>query len=156
MPLQVGDLAPVFSLPSKPGESIDVGNHYGSRPVVLLFFPLAFSSVCTAELCHFRDEWARWTTLGCDIFGISVDSPFVTEKFRTELGIPFPLLSDFNKTVAAEWGALHEELRGMRGVTKRAVFVVDRSRRISYAAVQDSPKDQIDFEALSRAVELVR
>ncbi len=91
--------------------------------------------------------------LDCDIFGISIDSPFVTEKFRSELSIPFLVLSDFNKTVATEWGALHDELMGLRGVTKRAVFVVNRAGRISYAQVQDSPKQQIDFDALFAAVQ---
>ncbi|MSR40663.1 MAG: peroxiredoxin [Phycisphaerales bacterium] len=156
MTLKLGDLAPAFSLPTKPGEVVDVGALFGKRPVVILFFPLAFSSVCTAELCHFRDDWSRWSALECDVFGVSIDSPFVADTFRTTLGLPFPLLSDFNKTVATEWGAIHEELAGLRGVTKRAVFVVDRAGKISYAAVQESPKEQVQFDEIFAAVQAAK
>jgi len=152
MTLKLGDTASKFSLPSRRGEDVDVGACFGDAPVVLLFFPFAYSSVCTAELCQFRDEWQQWGSLGCKVFGISIDSMFVTEKFRADLSIPFPLLSDFNKTVSATWGALHEDLMGLKGVTKRATFVIDRTGKISYAAVQESPGEQIDFEALRAAV----
>ena len=107
MTLKLGDPAPKFSLPSGRGEVVDVGACFGDTPVVLLFFPFAYTPVCTAEFCQFRDEWQQWGSLGCKVFGISIDSMFVTEKFRADLSIPFPLLSDFNKTVSAAWGALH-------------------------------------------------
>ena len=101
MTLKLGDPAPKFSLPSGRGEVVDVGACFGDTPVVLLFFPFAYTPVCTAEFCQFRDEWQQWGSLGCKVFGISIDSMFVTEKFRADLSIPFPLLSDFNKTVSA-------------------------------------------------------
>ena len=152
MTLKLGDPAPKFSLPSGRGEVVDVGACFGDTPVVLLFFPFAYTPVCTAEFCHFRDEWQHWGSLGCKVFGISIDSMFVTEKFRADLSIPFPLLSDFNKTVSAAWGALHEDLMGLKGVSKRATFVIDRTGKIAYAAVQESPGEQIDFEALRAAL----
>ena len=104
MPLSVGDFAPKFSLPQGPGQMVDVGAEFGAAPVVILFFPLAFSSVCTEEFCAVRDDWSAWADLGARVFGISVDSPFVAPKFRESENLPFPLLSDFNKTVASEWG----------------------------------------------------
>jgi peroxiredoxin len=152
MSIQVGDRAPSFALAAKPGEVMDVGALIGKEPIVLLFFPLAFSSVCTAEMCHFRDTWSQWTALGAKVFGISIDSPFVTERFRQEEKIPFPLLSDFNKTVATSYGVLMDDLKGMKGVAKRAVFVIGRDGNVAYAAVNDDPSKQIDFEAAKAAL----
>ena len=129
---------------------------FGKRPVVLLFFPLAYSSVCTAEMCTFRDSWDRWSGLGAEIYGISIDSPFVVDRFRADERIPFPLLSDFNKAVAASYGSLHEDLMGLKGVTKRAAFVVGRDGKIAYAWVSDDPRVQVDFEAIAKAVESSR
>lgn len=147
-----GSTAPPFSLPSKPGQVEDVASVIGRRPVVLLFFPLAFSSVCTAEMCHFRDDWSRWSALDAQVYGISVDSPFVTDRFRQVERIPFPILSDFNKEVSARYGVLLEELMGLRGVSTRAAFVIDRRGIVVYAKIQDSPKEQVDFGAIERAV----
>ena len=156
MSLTVGTAAPRFKLPHKPGEEDDVGALIGKEKVVLLFFPLAFSSVCTEEMCHFRDDWSDWQSLGCSVFGISIDSPFVTDKFRTELRIPFPILSDFNKTVSASYDALHAELLGMKGVTKRAAVVIGSDGKVSYAWEAEIPKTQVDFAALRAAVAATR
>jgi peroxiredoxin len=152
MSIAVGSKAPSFALPQKPGDVVDVGALFGKEKVVVLFIPLAFSSVCTAELCHFRDSWQQWTGLGAKVFAISIDSPFVVDKFRAAENIPFPVLSDFNKTVAATWGALHEELMGLKGVTKRAAFVVGRDGKVAYAWVSENPGVQVDFEAIKTAV----
>lgn len=152
MALPVGTPAPRFKLAHKPGEEVDVGAHIGREKVVLLFFPLAFSSVCTEEMCHFRDDWSDWQSLGCAVFGVSIDSPFVTDKFRTELKVPFPILSDFNKTVSASYDALHAELLGLKGVTKRAAVVIGTDGKIAYAWEAEIPKTQVDFAALRAAV----
>jgi peroxiredoxin len=145
-------MAPKFKLPAKVGEEIDVGASIGREKVVLLFFPLAFSSVCTEEMCHFRDDWSHWSGLGCKVYGISIDSPFVTDRFRSELNLPFPILSDFNKTVAAQFDALHADLLGLKGVTKRAAYVIGSDGRISYAWEAEIPKTQVDFKAIESAV----
>ncbi len=152
MTIRIGDRAPAFKLPAKPGEEIDVGALLGKEKVVLLFIPLAFSSVCTAEMCHFRDNWSQWSGLGAKVFALSVDSPFVTDRFRTSENIPFPVLSDFNKTVSASYGALHEELLGLRGVSKRSAFVIGRDGKVAYASVSDDPRQQVDFAAIRDAV----
>ena len=106
MSLAIGDPAPPFSLQEAPGVIADVGACFGNEPVVILFFPLAFSGVCTEEFCAIRDDWAAWSELGARVFGVSVDNPFVSAKFRESENLPFPLLSDFNKTVTTEWGCL--------------------------------------------------
>lgn len=152
MSIQTGDSAPGFALPSKPGEMVDIGEFIGRDKIVLLFFPLAFSSVCTEEMCYFRDHWTEWEPLNARVFGICVDSPFVTEKFRQEENIPFPILSDFNREVSALYGALHEELRGLKGVTKRAAFVIAEDGIITYAWVSEDPSVQVNFEEVKAAV----
>ena len=156
MPLTVGTTAPKFELPAKPGEPVDVGAVLGREKVVILFFPLAFSSVCTEEMCHFRDHWGEWSSLGCRVFGVSIDSPFVADKFRAELNLPFPILSDFNKTVSAQYDALHADLMGLKGVTKRAAYVIGTDGKIAYAWEAEIPKTQVDFAAIKAAVAAAR
>jgi peroxiredoxin len=155
MPVLTGDIAPRFALPAAPGEIVDVGARMGERPIVLLFFPLAFSSVCTEEMCAVRDEWDRWNDLDVEVFGISVDSPFVTRRFRQELGLPFPLLSDFNHDVGAAYGVLYEEYFGLRGVARRAAFVVGTDGRIAYAWVGEGDDVLPDFAAVHEALRTV-
>ncbi len=152
MTIRKGDAALGFTLPHKPGETIDIGESIGRDKIVLLFFPLAFSSVCTEEMCYFRDHWQEWESLNAKVFGICVDSPFVTEKFRQEENIPFPILSDFNREVSALYGSLHEELRGIKGVTKRAAFVIGEDGIVSYAWVSEDPSVQVNFEEVKAAV----
>jgi peroxiredoxin len=153
MSVQVREKAPTFALPEAPGQMVDVGDVIGTAPVVLLFFPLAFSPVCTTEFCTFRDGWSAWESLGARVFGISIDSPFVSAKFKESENLPFPLLSDFNKEVAAMYGALHEDLMGLKGVAKRAAFVINREGEITYAWVSDDPGVQVNFDEIRAAVE---
>ncbi len=153
MPLSVGDFAPKFSLPEGPGQMVDVGAEFGAAPVVVLFFPLAFSGVCTEELCGIRDDWSAWTDLEAKVFGVSVDSPFVVSKFREIENLPFSLLSDFNKIVAPEWGAFYEEeFFGLNGVAKRAAFVVGTDGKIVYEWVSEDAGVQPDLAAVKAAV----
>ncbi|MHC4948434.1 MAG: redoxin domain-containing protein [Planctomycetota bacterium] len=152
MPVRTGDPAPAFSLPAKPGETVDLADHIGRDRVVLLFFPLAFSPVCTDEMCHLRDDWDRWAGLEATVFGVSVDSPFVTDRFREELGVPFPILSDFNRDVARQYDVLHAELVGLRDVAKRSAFVVGRDGRVAWSWVTDDPRVQVPFDELEAAV----
>ena len=152
MSIRTGDTAPGFSLPARPGEVVDVAEHIGTDKVVLLFFPLSFSPVCTDEFCAIRDDWSAYADLGAKVFGISIDSPFVTAKFAEELGLPFPLLSDMNRDVSREWDVLHEDLFGMRDVAKRSVFVIDESGTVVYDAVGDDPKVQVDFDPIQSAL----
>ena len=144
--------APAFELPCRPGETVNLSDHLGKHTVVLLFFPLAFSPVCTEEMCRMRDDWSRWESLGAAVFGISVDSPFVTARFREAEKIPFPILSDFNKEAASAYGVLHEDLKGLKGVAKRSVFVIDPGGTVVYDWVTEDPRVQIPFEEIETAV----
>lgn len=153
MSVRTGDEAPGFELPAAPGEVVDVGAAIGERPVVLLFFPLAFSSVCTSEMRAVRDDWSRWADLDADVYAISVDSPFVTRKFREENALPFPVLSDFNREVSRRYGVLYEEYFGLEGVAKRSAFVVGPDGRVAYDWVSERDDVEPDYEALLRAVE---
>jgi len=150
--IRKGDKAVGFTLPSAPGEEVDVSQDLGGEPVVLLFFPLAYSPVCTNEMCQLRDTWSQWQGLNARVYGISVDSPFITEKFRNEYEIPFPILSDFNKDVARQYDVLHEDLLGLKGVAKRAAFVIDASGNVVYDWVSDDPKQLPDFDEVQAAV----
>ncbi len=153
MSAQISDKAPTFALPQAPGQVVDLNDELGEAPIILLFFPLAFSPVCTTEFCTFRDDWSEWTELGAKVFGISVDSPFAVQVFKETENLPFPLLSDFNKDVCASYGALHEDLMGLKGVAKRSAFVIDKDGMITYAWVSDDPGKMIDFDAIKTAVQ---
>lgn len=152
MAIQVGDRAPGFELPEAPGSEVDVGALIGSETVVLLFFPLAFSPVCTREMKTIGGEQGE---LGARVFGISVDSPFVTQRFRQAEKIPFPILSDFNRSVARAYGVLHEKLMGLEGVAKRSAFVIAPDGRVVWRWVSDDPSVEPDYEAIRAAVEAV-
>ena len=150
MAVQKGDSAPAITLPARPKEMVEVP--IGQEKVVLLFFPLAFSPVCTDEMCQMRDSWSEWEALDAKVLGISVDSPFVTDRFRSEEKIPFDLLSDFNKVVSSTYGVLHEDLIGLKGVAKRSAFVIDADGKVAYAWVTDDPRVQVPFDEVKAAL----
>ncbi len=153
MALQVGDPAPDFTLFSSDKQAVSLENYRGQN-VVLLFFPMAFTSVCTAELCSMRDNIADYQGLNAQILAISVDSPFTLDKFKADQSLNFPLLSDFNKEVSAAYGALYDEfVMGMKGVSKRSAFVVDKDGIIRYAEVLESAGNMPNFEAVKATLE---
>lgn len=152
MTVRTGDPAPSFTLPDRPGHDVDVDPGAAGRPVVLLFFPLAFSSVCTREMCRIKDEWEAWRDLDADVYAISVDSPFVTEKFRAENDLPFPVLSDFNRDVAADYGVLYEEYYGLEGVARRSVFVIGDRGEVVYDWVTEDSENEPDYATVREAV----
>ncbi len=152
MAIRKGDKAASFALPAKPGEVVDLNQSIGSDKVVLLFFPLAFSPVCTTEMCMMRDSWKEWEALNAKVYGISVDSPFVTDKFRDAERLPFPVLSDFNKDVSRTYGVLHEDLMGLKGVSKRSAFVIGSDGTVLYDWVSDDPGQQVKFEEIKSAL----
>ena len=148
MSVQTGQKAPDFTLYDTEKKEVKLSDQKGKN-VVLLFFPLAFTSVCTTELCNIRDNYAVYNGLNAEVFGISVDSLFTLGKFRAEQNLNFSLLSDFNKEVSKSYGALYETFGfGMQGVSKRAAFVVDKDGIIQYAEVLEKAGDLPNFEAI--------
>ncbi len=154
MIIKIGDKAPNFTLRASDTAEVSLENYKGKN-VVLLFFPLAFTGVCTTELCTMRDDISTYEGLDAQILAISVDSLFTLEKFKEIEKYNFPLLSDFNKNVSRAYGALYEDfVLDMKGVSKRAAFVIDKEGMVQYAEVLESAGDLPDFskvkETLSR------
>ena len=148
MALKIGDKAPLFTLYSDEKESVSLADYRG-RKLVVLFFPLAFTGVCTEEMCTMRDTLGAYNALGTEVVAISVDSVFTLERFRQAEGLNFPLLSDFNKEVSRQYGALYDTfVLGMEGVSKRAAFVIDEEGVVRYAEVLASAGDQPDYSAI--------
>ncbi len=152
MSVKIGDKAPVFSLYNTEKELVALENFQGKN-VVLLFFPMAFTRVCTAELCEMRDNLTAYDSLNAQILGISVDSLYTLDKFKAEEGLNFPLLSDFNKEISRAYGSLYEEFAfGMKGVSKRSAFIIDKEGTIRYAEVLESAGNLPNFEAIQETL----
>lgn len=153
MSIQNGQSAPEFALYNTEKQEIKVGGQ-SEYTTVLLFFPMAFTSVCTAELCQTRDNLADYTNLDAKVYGISVDSVFTLAKFKEEQKLTFDLLSDFNKNVSQTYGALYENfVLDMKGVSKRAAFVIDKTGKVAYSQVLESAGDMPDFQALNKVLQ---
>jgi len=156
MAIATGTKAPDFTLKSKNEEGladVALSDNFGKSSKVLLFFPLAFTSVCQDELCSIRDSLADYEGLNAQVYGISVDSPFSQEAFaQANGGFKFPLLSDFNKDVSAAYDVLFEDLLGFKGVSKRSAFVIDKDGTVVYSESSDDPKQLPDFEAIKAAL----
>lgn len=153
MALTVGQKAPDFKLFNTEKKEISLTD-YNGKNVVVLFFPLAFTGVCTAELCSIRDNYNIYTSLNAEIIGVSVDSLFSLEKFKKEENYNFDLLSDFNKTVSTSYQAIYDTFAfGMLGVSKRSAFVIDKVGNIAYAEVLEDAGKQPDFDAIKACLE---
>jgi glutaredoxin-dependent peroxiredoxin len=149
MPIKVGQPAPDFTLYNTAKQPVSLSEQKGKN-VLLLFFPLAFTSVCTAELCGVRDNIATYNSANAVVFGISVDSPQTLKKFKDEQHFSFELLSDFNKDISARYEALYETFSlGMKGVSKRAAFVLDKEGIIRYAEVLENAGEVPNFAEIS-------
>ncbi len=151
----VGDQAPDFTLKSKSGdmEDISLSDYRDNKNVVILFFPLAYTGVCTDEMCSVSGGLADYDALDAQVLGISVDSPFAQEAWAKENDITIPLLSDFNKEVSAAYGSQFEDLIGFKGVAKRSAFVVDKSGVVRFASVSDNPAELPDFDAIKSCLQ---
>lgn len=155
MALPVNSKAPDFTLKTKTDEGlVDVrlSDNFGKNKTVLLFFPLAFTGVCTSEMCSVRDSLSQYDEVGAKVYGISVDSPFTLEVFAQREKINFPLLSDFNKEVTAAYDVLCPELAGLKGVSKRSAFVIDENGTIVFSSSSDDPTVLPDFAAIQASL----
>ncbi|GAB3794306.1 peroxiredoxin [Spirosoma humi] len=150
--LTPGQKAPEFSLFSSDKKEVALSTFKGKN-VIILFFPMAFTSVCTAELCEMRDNISTYSALNAEILGISVDSPFTLAKFKEEQNLPFDLLSDFNKEVSQAYDTYYETfVMNLKGVSKRSAFVVDKDGVIQYAEVLESAGDVPNFQAVQQTL----
>ncbi len=150
--LKPGDKAPEFSLRASDKSQVHLKDFHGKN-VVLLFFPLAFTSVCTKELCHMRDSLAEYEQLDAQILAISVDSLYTLNKWKQEQNFNFPMLSDFNKSVSKKYDTLYKTfVFEMKGVSKRSAFVIDREGVIRYAEVLENAGELPDFETIKQTL----
>ncbi len=152
MSAQVGTKAPDFTLRNQDMQEVRLSAGFGRQNTVLAFFPAAFTSVCTKELCTFRDQLAQLNRANAQVYGISVDTPFTLKVFGQQNGLNFPLLSDFNKDVIRAYGVYLDELAGLKGVAKRAVFLIDGQGVIRHAEVTATPGDEPDYGRLHAAI----
>ncbi len=150
--LKNGDKAPAFRLFSDAKEEVSLTDYQGKN-LILLFFPMAFTSVCTEELCQMRDQLTEYNGMESEVVAISVDSPFTLERFKQDQQLNFPLLSDFNKEISRAYGSLYEDfVLGMKGVSKRSAFVIDKDGVIRYAEVLDNAGEMPNFGAVKETL----
>jgi peroxiredoxin len=151
--LSIGDKAPDFCLYSTEKKEVQLADFSGKN-LVILFFPLAFTGVCTEELCTIRDSYSKYESLNAEVIGISVDSLFTLEQFKKAENYNFTLLSDFNKEASRSYGSIYDQfVLGMNGVSKRSAFVVSKSGTIEYAEVLEDAGKQPNFEAIEKALQ---
>lgn len=156
MPVQVGQQAPDAVLVSGDRKQVKVSDFRG-KPVVLAFFPAAFTGVCTREMGHFRDQLSRFASLGAQVVGISADTPFVQAEFARQNKLTFPLLSDFNRQAMKAYGVYDGNFLGLLdGIAKRSVFVLNAEGTVVYAWVSEIPGVEPPYAEVETAVEKAR
>jgi peroxiredoxin len=150
MAIPVGSKAPDFTLKSKSPVDADVklSNNFGKKNTVLLFFPLAFTGVCTAELCDVTSAFGTYASLGADVIAISVDSPFAQQAWAQKQKIGITLASDLNKTTIKAYNVVFPMLAGVGDTAARAAFVIDKNGVVQYSEQTPTPKDLPNFEAV--------
>ena len=152
MSVQIGQAAPDFTLKNTDMEDVQLSSFQGQKNVVLLFVPLAFTGVCTKELCSVRDNLNSYANLNAEVLGISVDSPFSQKAWKEQENLNFALLSDFNREVVQSYGTQYD-LGAFTGVSKRSAFVVDKQGQVQYAEVLDNAGDLPNFEKINETLQ---
>jgi len=146
-----GANAPDFTLPDQDRSPVTLSEELKKGPVVLAFFPAAFSGTCTTEMCTFRDSMADLQRVSARVIGVSTDTFFTLKAWADAQRFAFPLLSDYNKTVIEQYGVVNPDMIGLKNIAKRAVFVIDRSGVVRYREVLDDARNEPDYEKV-RAV----
>jgi peroxiredoxin len=156
--VDTGDEAPDFTVPLANGdvETFTLSDRLDEAPLVLAFFPAAFTTTCTSEMCEFRDRMANFEDVDAAVYGISVDLPFTLNEFRRQHDLNFGLLSDENRELITAYGVVDEFSPLDMRVATRAVFVVDGDGRVTYEWVADNPKQEPDYEAVQAAADEAR
>lgn len=154
MVIEIGKPAPDFSLYDTEKTKVNLSDFRG-KSVLLLFFPQAFTSTCTKELCAVRDDITRYSDVNATVIGISVDSLYTLKKYKEDQQYNFPLLSDFNKEISTLYGCIYDVWNfEMKGVSKRSAFIIDKNGILRYAEVLENASNIPDFEAINRQLEL--
>lgn len=156
MAINIGDKAPDFTLVTKTADGpalVRLSEQVGTANILLLFVPMAFTGVCTTELCDITQGLSQYQDLDAKVFGISGDNPFAQEAWAKQEGIGIPLLSDYEHSAAKAYGVAYESFLPeanliMGGVAKRSAFVIDKQGIVRYAEVKEHPKDLPDFDAV--------
>ncbi|MBO6572143.1 peroxiredoxin [bacterium] len=140
--------APDFTLQNTKGEKVSLKDYKGEKNIVLLFFPLAFTSTCTKELCNTRDNLKMYNSLDAEILGISIDTFFTLKEFKESQNINFQLLSDFNKDASLKYNVLYDDFFGMKGVSKRSVFIINKEGIVVHVEILENANELPDFQKI--------
>ena len=152
MSVAVGAKAPDFTLPNQDREPVTLSEQLEKGPVVLAFFPAAFSSVCTTEMCTFNDSSAELSKVDATVLGVSVDTFFALKAWSDAQSLKFPLLSDFNKDVIRQYGVVNPDMIGLKDISKRATFVIDRGGIVRHAEVLEDARNEPDYAKVKQAL----
>ena len=152
MAVDVGSKAPDFTLVNQDRENVTLTQELAKGPVVLAFFPGAFSGTCTKELCTFRDTMSNFANANARVLGISTDTFFVLKAWGDQQKLGFPLLSDYNKDVIHQYGVVNPDMIGLKNIAKRAVFVIDKGGVVRHREVLEDARNEPDYAALNEAV----
>jgi glutaredoxin-dependent peroxiredoxin len=155
MAIPVGSKAPDFTLKSKQASGlvdVKLSNNFGKKNTVVLFFPLAFTSVCTKEMCDITAGLNSYSGVGADVIGVSVDSPFAQEAWAQKEKIGITLVSDLNKQIIKDYGVVFPMLAGVGDTAARSAFVIDKNGVVQYSEQTATPKDLPNFEAVKAAL----
>jgi glutaredoxin-dependent peroxiredoxin len=152
MSVDVGAKAPDFTLPNQDREPVALSEQLKSGPVVLAFFPAAFSSVCQTEMCKLRDSASSLNSVNAKVLGISVDTFFALKAWGEQNKLNFPLLSDFNKDVIGKYGVVNPDMIGLKNIAKRSVFVIDRGGIVRHREVLDDARNEPNYDAITKTL----
>jgi peroxiredoxin len=152
MSVDVGAKAPEFTLPNQDREPVALSEQLKNGPVVLAFFPAAFSSVCQTEMCKLRDSASSLNSVNAKVLGISVDTFFTLKAWGEQNKLNFPLLSDFNKDVIAKYGVVNPDMIGLKNIAKRSVFVIDRGGVVRHREVLDDARNEPNYDAITKTL----
>jgi peroxiredoxin len=152
MSVEVGAKAPDFTLPNQDREPVSLSEQLKSGPVVLAFFPAAFSGTCQKEMCTFRDSASTLNSVKAKVLGISVDTFFALKAWGDENKLNFPLLSDFNKDVIAKYGVVNPDMIGLKNIAKRSVFVIDKGGVVRHREVLEDARNEPNYEKITQTL----
>ena len=152
MPVDVGSKAPDFTLTNQDRQPVTLSEQVAKGPVVLAFFPAAFSGVCQKEMCTFRDSMSDLKNVSAQVMGVSTDTFFALKAWDDQQKLGFPLLSDYNKDVIRKYGVVNPDMIGLKDISKRAVFVIDKGGVVRHREVLDDARNEPDYAKVKSAL----